>query len=135
MKLAIKTCVFAVAFAAVTCVVNSGNAEAGNGWRWSKPMNQKAGHAFYTSNRRFKQNRGYSTRTYSQPYRSRAYVQPVYTAPIHQPQVVIPAPPSMYPMPLAQPVPQPGPTGQIMRAVPTVQSAKVPVTIQQTPAR
>ena len=53
MKFKTKTCLFAAAVTAVTCFGTAGNVEAGrSSWRWAKPLNQKPGSAFYTSNRR-----------------------------------------------------------------------------------
>ena len=126
MNFAIKTCVIAVAFVAVASVVNTGNAEAGNSWRWAKPLNKKVGHAFYTSNRKSTQSRGYTTRKYAYPNRSRVYTQPVYTVPVYHPPIPAPV---VNVHPGAPVSTQPFPTGQVIHG-PAVPSTK-PAVIEQ----
>lgn len=96
MNQAIKLCLLAAAVTAICCV-GSNTAEAGNGWGWAKPLNQKPGSLFYTTNRRFKSNTKSRSSTYSYrprivrpAYKAPVYKAPVYQAPTHQPMIVHP---------------------------------------------
>lgn len=78
------------------------SAHAGNNsWAWSKPLNKKAGHAFYTGNkninnsysfrsRAWRQNYGSASRT--QQYRSHNYYAPRVVTPSYTHRIVTPQP-------------------------------------------
>ena len=61
MHRVIKTCVFTMTIAGLMLFIGSKPAQA-EGWRWARPLNQKPGSAFYTSNRKLKSN-SYSVRS------------------------------------------------------------------------
>lgn len=92
---------FASAFAVALLGNLGGNlrAEAGSGWGWKKPMNQRMG-AFYTSNKAFHRSSSSSSRyqSSSRYRRPASYVKPQASTrtapPVHQkPQsIVIPQP-------------------------------------------
>ena len=52
-------------------------------WGWQKPLNQKAGSAFYTSNRHFYKN-GWQSRTYQPRYTTRTVQRSVYRQPVRR---------------------------------------------------
>lgn len=88
MKLLQKTGVLVVMLTLAICV-ETGNADAGNGWGWAKPLNQKAGSILYTTNRKAKTNyRPSVRRTFPSRYArtpvtySRVYAAPAVRYPI-----------------------------------------------------
>lgn len=86
-----------LAFTATASVaVITPNVEAGGGWGWKKPINQRLG-AFYTSNRAFKKNTSSSryrssSQRYSTPTRTYS-VSPTYHGHVssHQGTIVVPS--------------------------------------------
>ncbi|MEO1530105.1 MAG: hypothetical protein AAFX06_32300 [Planctomycetota bacterium] len=67
MTFRIKTLVLAAAI--TTCLGAFSSAEAGNnGWAWAKPLNKKAGHAFYTGNRNINNSYAFRSRNWRQTY-------------------------------------------------------------------
>ena len=84
-----KTLLFATTCAVFLGVIPS--AQAGNGWGWKKPMNQRLG-AFYTSNKAFKSVKSSSSSyRHSTSYR-RYTVTPTYSQPSTRTVTVQPAP-------------------------------------------
>ena len=63
MNLLLKTCVVAVIFLAMNLYVCS-EASAAE-WRWARPLNEKVGSIFYSSNARFKRSDAYKSRSRS----------------------------------------------------------------------
>lgn len=89
MKLTVKICVFATAFAAITCFGIADNAEAGNSWGWAKPLTEKPGSGLYTSNRKNRRNNSSSHTTSRSFFRWRTYPQPQVTTSAYQPHVTV----------------------------------------------
>lgn len=87
MKSPVRACIFATAFTAITCVGIADDVEAGNGWGWAKPLNQKPGSVLYTSNRKNRQHT-----TSHRAFRVRTYTQPKFIAPVHYPHVTVQSP-------------------------------------------
>lgn len=75
----------AILFGTIPC------AQAGNGWGWKKPMNQKLG-AFYTSNRAFKRTKSSSSSYRHSTSYPRYTVTPTYSQPPSRTVAVQPAP-------------------------------------------
>lgn len=136
-----------LAFAATASVaVITPCAEAGGGWGWKKPMNQRLG-AFYTSNRAFKKNTSSRYRSSSQRYSTptRTYsVSPTYHGHVSSQQgtIVVPSTSSTVirsvpststrvvttPPPASRPMNSPAPTVQrpVAAAVNPVATAEKP---------
>ena len=130
MKFKTRVCLFAAALTAITCFGTAGNAEAGrNGWRWAKPLNQKAGSAFYTSNRRaHRQTKSRHQNSY-RSYRSSVHTRSRFPASSRHPRVPVHPPARVIDSTPRPQVPsQSIPAGRVIRAkTPVVQpSTKAP---------
>tara|TARA_R110002049_G_scaffold46487_1_gene135200 strand:- start:161056 stop:161475 length:420 start_codon:yes stop_codon:yes gene_type:complete len=95
MKFTAKQCVFVAVIAVIAGVGSANDADAGNGWRWSKPLNQKPGSAFYTSNLKNHQRTTTRRKSVHASYVSpRPYVQPRVASPAVYPHMIV-QPPSV----------------------------------------
>ncbi len=103
-------------------LVGHSNVQAGNGWEWQKPINQRLG-AFYTLNKAFKQPKS-TSRTYR-----RASSYPSYTVTPTYPALPVQTK-TVEPMPIRQVHVQGQPIiGQIQSMPVQTQSSATPVTV------
>lgn len=113
-----KVLLFATACAVLLGAIPS--AQAGNGWGWKKPMNQRLG-AFYTSNKAFKREKSSSSSYRHSTSYPRYAVKPTYSQPSPRPVTVPPAPSQQAPIQL-QPVP-----GKTQATPPQTQLTPTPI--------
>ncbi len=112
-----------VLLCATICAVLLGaipSAQAGNGWGWKKPMNQRLG-AFYTSNKAFKRVKSSSSSYRHSTSYPRYTVTPTYSQPSSPTVTVQPAPGQQAPIQM-----QPS-QGQIQSRPPQTQLSPTPI--------
>ena len=101
MKDSSKARMLIVATTLAILLANIPCAQAGNGWGWKKPMNQKGG-AFYTSNKAFKRTKSSSSSYRRSTSYPRYTVTPVHSQPPSRSVTVQPAPVTVQPAPVTQ---------------------------------
>ena len=129
MKDSSKARMLTVATTLAILLANIPCAQAGNGWGWKKPMNQKGG-AFYTSNKAFKRTKSSSSSYRRSTSYPRYTVTPVHSQPPSRSVTVQPAPVTVQPAArLQSPVRSQPAAGQVQSTPVQAQPSPTPAAV------
>lgn len=111
MRYSTRSTLMLFAFACAIALLANPNVQAGNGWEWKKPINQRLG-AFYTLNKAFKQPKSSARNGYRSSSHSTHVVTPVYSR--------LPAQVQLVPSSSSPPAPMQGQPVQVEIVAPTL---------------